>query len=258
MRHWHLIEIEDLPWLPASVRNLLTDFLTFLSTRLHIYRSVRPLLEEVLAKTGTRQVIDLCSGAAGPWLQLLDDGFDVSVILTDKYPNRAAMNLAQQQHPERITIHENPVDARALPGDCKGMFTMFNGFHHFRPAEAKAILQSVSQRRMAICIFEITETSPRILLSVLTVPILMLLVTPWLRPLTWSRLFWTYLIPLAPLCLLWDGLVSMLRIYSQQDLQGLAAATESPDYVWKTGRLTPPFPAIPITYLIGYPQTKMT
>ncbi|MEJ2492319.1 MAG: class I SAM-dependent methyltransferase [Desulfuromonadales bacterium] len=256
MRRWHLIEIEDLPFLPTSVRNLLTDVLAFLSTRLKIYRPVLPLLEDVLVKMGTRRIIDLCSGAAGPWPKLLDDGLDVSVTLTDKYPNRAAMSLAQRQHPERITIREDPVDARALPADCAGVCTMFNGFHHFPPAEAKAILQSLVQRRKAIAVFEITEASPRIFLSVLCVPILMLLITPWLRPLTWERLFWTYLIPLAPLCLLWDGLVSMLRIYSQQDLQQLAAATDSPGYAWKTGRLTPPFPGLPITYLIGYPQAE--
>ena len=257
MPRWHLFEIEDQPWLPSSIRDLLTDFLQFVSIRMALYRPVIPVLEEVLAKIGSRRVVDLCSGAAGPWTQLLDQGLDVSVTLTDRYPNLAAMARARDRYPAQIRVREEPVDARDLPSACDGMCTLFNGFHHFRPAEARSILQSVVNRRMAIGVFEIAEVSPRMLFSVLFgVPAMALLVTPWIRPLTLTRLFWTYLIPAVPVCLLWDGLISTLRTYSRNDLQRLAASTDSSEYIWRTGRLPAPFPGVAVTYLVGYPRLE--
>src|SRR5450759_4223616 len=35
--------------------------------------------------------------------------------------------------------------------------------------------------------------------------------TPWIRPFRWSRLLWTYLIPIIPLVFLFDGVVSCHR-----------------------------------------------
>jgi hypothetical protein len=35
--------------------------------------------------------------------------------------------------------------------------------------------------------------------------------TPWIRPFRWSRLLWTYVVPIIPAVLLFDGIVSCLR-----------------------------------------------
>ena len=41
-----------------------------------------------------------------------------------------------------------------------------------------------------------------------------LLLTPFITPRSWSRVLWTYLIPVVPLATCWDGVVSLLRVYS--------------------------------------------
>ena len=53
-------------------------------------------------------------------------------------------------------------------------------------------------------------------------------VTPLIRPLRWSRLLWTYLIPLVPVITLFEGLVSCLRTYSVQELHDLAGFYKTP------------------------------
>ena len=258
MRHFHLFEIEDQPWLPDEFRNLLTDFLEILSKTLRIYIPVVPLIDNVLKRTHSRRVVDLCSGAAGPWCQLLSNGWNVSVTLTDRFPNHAAFARAKALYSEQLDYCDEPVDARHIPERLDGMRTLFNGFHHFRPADAQAILQGVVNQRMAVGIFEIAERTPRILVSVLFgVPLLALAATPFIRPLSLSRLFWTYVVPLVPLCLVWDGLVSMLRTYSSEDLASMATAVDKDTYQWEVGRLIPPFPGVPVTYLLGYPRDQL-
>lgn len=258
MRRFHLIEIEDQPWLPDAFRNLLTDFLEFLSNTLRIYVPVVPLIDNILRRTRSRRIVDLGSGAAGPWCQLLAEGWDVSVTLTDRFPNRAALVRATANHAGQLDYCAEPVDALHIPERLGGMRTLFNSFHHFRPADAQAILQKVVDQGMAVGIFEIAERTPRTLLSVLFgVPLLALVATPWIKPRSLSRLFWTYGLPLVPLCLVWDGLVSMLRTYSPEDLAGMVTAVDNGTYQWEIGRLVPPFPGVPIIYLLGYPREPL-
>lgn len=258
MRRWHLFEFEDQPWLPDVIRNLQTDFLRQMSTALRLYAPVVPLIDKVLARNSSRRIVDLCSGAAGPWEQLLAGGWEVTVTLTDRYPNRAALARAQARYAPRLTYCPDPVDARQLPAQLDGMRILFNGFHHFRPAEARALLQDAVDHRAAIGIFEIAERTPRTLLAVLFgVPLLVFALTPGIRPLTFSRLFWTYGVPLAPLCIVWDGLVSLLRAYSPAELLAMATATGG-DYHWECARIARPFPAAPITYLLGHPRSPQS
>jgi len=258
MRRFHLFEIEDQPWLPDGFRNLLTDFLEFLSSTLSIYVPVIPLIDNVLRCSHSRRIVDLCSGAAGPWCQLLAEKWHASVTLTDMFPNREAFVRAKARCAGQLDFCSEPVDARHIPERLIGMRTLFNGFHHFRPADAHAILQGVVDQRMAVGIFEIAERTPRIFLSVLFgVPMLALVATPFIRPLSLSRLFWTYVVPLVPLCLVWDGLVSMLRTYSSEELAIMATAVDNDTYQWEVGRLAPPFLGVPITYLLGYPREPL-
>ena len=82
---------------------------------------------------------------------------------------------------------------------------------------------------------------------------MVLLVTPLIRPFRWSRLLWTYLIPLVPMITLFDGLVSCLRTYSVQELHDLTARLGTNDYLWDIGTVKSKTAPIPITYLIGVP-----
>ena len=161
MKRLHLFEFEDQPWLPGALRNLQTDFLRHMSAVLHLYEPVVPLIDKVLEQMSSRRIVDLCSGAAGPWEQLLETEWKVTVTLTDRYPNRAAFARAQAHHAPRLDYWPEPVDARRLPAHLAGMRILFNGFHHFRPVDAQALLQDAVVRQEAIGIFEIAERTPR-------------------------------------------------------------------------------------------------
>ena len=93
-------------------------------------------------------------------------------------------------------------------------------------------------------------------LGVLPMPLRVLVVTLFIRPFRWSRLFWTYVLPVVPIVLWWDSVVSVLRVYSVQELRELTAGLGQ--YQWDIGTLRGrPLP-IPITYLIGVPRANST
>ncbi|KXK44283.1 MAG: hypothetical protein UZ05_CHB002002679 [Chlorobi bacterium OLB5] len=72
-----------------------------------------------------------------------------------------------------------------------------------------------------------------------------------MKPFRLSRLFFTYIIPLIPFATTWDGIVSVLRMYSAVELMKMAKENSSNDYKWKTGILKNKL-GTGITYLTGY------
>ena len=260
MKRLHLIEIEDQNWCPSGVRDAATDYLQFAFAATKPYAAVIPILATALQRTGTRHILDLCSGAGGPWLWLYpvlaEMGVSLSVCLTDKYPNMAAFRRSSRLTNQAISYHPQPVDATRVPSELRGFRTMFTAFHHFRPEQACAVLADAVRQRQGIAVFEATQRRVLVLLLTLFAPLAVLVITPLVRPFRWSRLLWTYVIPLVPMVTLFDGLVSCLRTYSVQELRDLTARLETNDYHWDIGTVKSKMTPIPITYLIGVPNEK--
>jgi hypothetical protein len=256
---WHLFEVEDQSWCPATIRDLATDYLLFIESKFDLHRPIVTLLSQALRTTKAERVIDLCSGGGGPipafQHALAADGLAVEFTLTDRYPNVRAFERIASQSPEKISYVMKAVDARTVPADLTGFRTLFNSFHHFRPADAMAVLADASRQGQPVGIFEIPERSLRTILSVLFLaPFMVVVATPFIRPFRWTRLLWTYLIPIVPLVCWWDGVVSQLRAYTAPELAHLAETVSSDAYSWHAGRI--PISSMPgyWTYLIGYPR----
>jgi hypothetical protein len=126
---------------------------------------------------------------------------------------------------------------------------LFTSFHHFAPAEARAILQNAVDAGESIGIFEIARRAPSTIGLVFAFALLLSLCTPWIRPFRWSRLFWTYLIPIIPFVLLFDGVVSCLRTYRPEELRDLVEKLTTNEYQWEIGEDSTGY--TPVTYLIG-------
>ncbi|HEV3329969.1 MAG TPA: hypothetical protein VG096_03240 [Bryobacteraceae bacterium] len=82
------------------------------------------------------------------------------------------------------------------------------------------------------------------------------MLTPTIRPVSAFQLVSTYLIPILPLLIFWDGLVSHLRTYSAGELIGMTTGIDAPDYRWEAGTI--PVPGIPsgLPWLIGTPEVR--
>jgi hypothetical protein len=151
-----------------------------------------------------------------------------------------------------LSVYPKPVDATAVPSSLAGCRTLFSAFHHFRPERAKAILQSAVDAGEPIAVFEVVERSAPALLGMLFAPIIVPLAVPFLRPFDWRWLVFTYLLPIIPLFVMYDGFVSCLRVYSVKELDGLVASLDAKDYVFETGQVKIDRQPVPVTYLIGH------
>lgn len=77
-------------------------------------------------------------------------------------------------------------------------------------------------------------------------------ITPLVRPLTWQQIVFTYLIPLIPLFVAWDGAVSNARTYGMKDLDDLTKGLDSESYIWEKGLIKGK--GGNKIYLLGYPK----
>jgi hypothetical protein len=262
MKRRQLPELEDQRWFPQMFRNLITDLLQHQLIAWRIYTPAVPLIRKTMNRHDCHHIVDLCSGAGGPLLQLhheLTDGDDVTpaITLTDKFPSIAAFRNARAKSKDGIQYISDSVDATRIPKHLKGLRTLFSSFHHFKPDKAKQILQNAADDRSPIAIFEFTERRLFTILAMpLFAPLSVLLTTPFIRPFSWRRLLWTYIIPVAPLIYAWDSTISHLRTYSPGDLTRLLSEVRCNNYRWEIGRIKQKKRYIQILYLIGHPQSN--
>ncbi len=253
----HLFELLDQQWYPAPLRDHCTNYLATVSQRLGIFDSVAPLLLRGLEAAGTDAVLDLGSGGGGPLPRLRDllrqeHGRDIRVLQSDLFPNAQARQRALAAGAEYL---EQPVDAMHVPPELRGMRTLFSAFHHFRPEAARAVLADAQARGVPIGVFEVVERSPKGILGSLLIPLLVLGFTPLLRPLTLPRLLLTYVVPLLPLAIFWDGLVSALRAHRPEELRHMTQSLTREGYTWEVGVVQKPGKP-PVTYVLGLPASR--
>lgn len=79
-----------------------------------------------------------------------------------------------------------------------------------------------------------------------------LLLTPFIRAFNWKGLPFIYLLPLFPLYVLWDGIASILRMYSKKELESLVGNLENKDnFEWEIAKTKGP---MSVYYLLGIPK----
>ncbi|MBC7894110.1 MAG: class I SAM-dependent methyltransferase [Cytophagaceae bacterium] len=258
MARRHLFEWEDQPWLPVALRDGATDYLRFMIELGDAYGAASPILADAMRRSRATRITDLCSGGGGPWRRLTRglerNGVAGDLVLTDRFPNLRAAAALEPPLRWRVAYHPESVDARAVPAELAGFRTMFSAFHHFAPADARKVLADAVAARIPIGVFEATRSDASAILAILPIPFLVLLTMPFVRPFRWSSIALTYLLPLLPLLVLWDGFVSCLRTYTVAELRALVAEVPGSDgYTWDIGEAKGKGP-LPLTYLVGVPK----
>jgi hypothetical protein len=111
------------------------------------------------------------------------------------------------------------------------------------------------RKRRAIAIFEGVSHRGVGLAAMPFQLVAVLLFTPFVRPFRWSRLLLTYGLPLIPFLLVFDGTMSMLRLYLEDDLRRLlATVADAESFEWDIG-MTPTGPLpFGMLHLVGVPK----
>jgi len=252
MNRINLSEIHEQAWFPAKLRDDVTDTLQFIFNSVRFYRPITSPLGAAIRASGAHRVIDLCSGGGGPWLWLQGEiarekCAGLEITLTDRYPNLAAFRLAQEASGGAIGFCAESIDAQKIPPALSGFRTIFSSVHHFPPDEVVAMLRSAVERGEGIGFFEAAKRRPRTILYACFMPVGALLLVPFMKEFRFARLVWTYLLPVIPFVLLFDGVLSCLRAYTPNELREMASRAAASNYGWEIGE------AGGVTYLLGHP-----
>ncbi len=205
-------------------------------------------------------VVDFCSGAGGPVPSIAHElnsrlaaagSGSVQFLLTDLRPNLASWRHAQEESGGVVGFMEDPVDAtlpllHRLAGFGRGEFgqrkrRLFGlyclAFHHFRDDAAKAVLRRAIETFDGFAIIELQDRrlSSLILMVVnLFFVLISSVVFFWHDPV---HLLLTYVIPVLPAIMLFDGCVSSLRTREftevmalVDDVLGTSTADKEVDY----------------------------
>lgn len=255
----HLFEFEDLSWFPNTIRESMMDCLTFNIKILQIYQPIIPIILEGLQKTNSKQIVDFCSGGGGAMEQISqninrqsDD--KIKIVLTDKFPNINAYQLIAAKSNGEISFLETSIDVANVPSSLTGFRTIFSAFHHFSKPFAKSVIQNAVDAKSGIGIFDGGDKNIFIIIGLIIFhPFIFFFCTPFFRPFRFSRLFFTYLIPIIPICQIWDGFVSITRLYKPDELLKIATEVDNETYCWRAGKMKNKF-GMHVAYLIGYPK----
>jgi hypothetical protein len=186
---------------------------------------------DFLQQAGTDRVLDLCSGAGGATFVFADEMARQNketprFVLTDLFPREQLWRKNAPHSAADIEFCDRPVDATHAPNDLAdgAARTIHNAFHHFQPEQARAILKDAIDNSSGIFI---SEMFPRRIQQLAHIVVTNLWLGPGLPLRTnrsaLERLSVFLLSPLILAGLTWDGFVSTLRVYTEEELRALVA-----------------------------------
>lgn len=217
-----------------------------------------PVILDLLEQTSSDRVVDLASGAGGPWPHLLpalkEAWPSLRVTLTDLSPN--AQLIAQLGSSDDLRYLTESVSADEAPKELGSVRTMFTALHHFDPARVRSILRAAQRDRVGFAAFEASHRSARGLLVTLFIPLLVLALMPLVKPRRAAPLMLTYLPPILPLLIWWDGFASTLRTYTAEELRSMVAEIAEPGYSWRVTEVSVPRAPIPVLCITGIPDNR--
>ena len=156
-------------------------------------------------------------------------------VMTDIAPHVSAWKLAAQKSAHLHYVVE-PVDASNAPPDLldtlslpagRGIFRLFSlAFHHFPDSLARSILANTLETSSGFAILELQERSLSSFLLISLMGPLLFVITPfyfWRDPV---HLVFTYLIPIIPFVVVFDGYISSLRTRTGEEVKKMAESLD--------------------------------
>jgi len=164
------------------------------------------------------------------------------------------MEKVIEQFPDNIQAIDTPLDALSVPDDIPhSARVVISSLHHFSPDQARSILRDSAEKGKPIFIL---EPMIRRLMSVLKLGFFFFL-SIMLNPIFSKhdrllKVMFTYPIPLIPLIGMWDGVISVMRVYSEKELMALTSNIDTA-FRWRYQKIPVAWGGS-ISVFVGLPQ----
>lgn len=177
----------------------------------------------------------------------------VDFVLTDIHPHIPAWQAACAQSPNLHYVSSS-VDAGNAPQNIlelagiptsqaqdKKIFRLFSlAFHHLDDDTAAKVLENTLATSSGFAILELQDRTVESILTILSIGPLMWLGSWYWFWGDWTHLFWTYIIPVLPFVLVFDGLVSSLRTRNEMEIfrlmKGKVEGTDGKGWRFESGK----------------------
>ncbi len=242
MHRRHLFEFNDSPWAPVALRETIVEALSRTLAWGRILQGLVEPFTDFVRRTGVTEVLDIGSGAGGPASILAAELTRAGVrpprfLLTDLQPHPEAWGRVRDAHPGVIDFVPEPVDATRIPPELgRGRArVIINVLHHFPPAPAADIVRGACDGAPGVFIAEGFERSPLRFAPFAAAGLPALYLNPVLSPRhRVQKALLTWLTPAAVLASCWDGLVSTMRVYTEDELRAMVAPLGDA-FTWRYG-----------------------
>ncbi|KAK8861538.1 hypothetical protein IAR55_002360 [Kwoniella newhampshirensis] len=163
--------------------------------------------------------------------------------------------------PESVDARHATASQAIIRGQ-RHLRTFFSTFHQFGEDSARRVMVDAFEGAEGMCIFELQQSDLASLLMVALLGPLSWLLLPFQRP-TWTTLFFTYIVPIIPLLLVLDGILSVYRSRSIPHLLRLVnlaslnfhleggGGKEEFDWKWEYGKKRHTWPFGQMVWVVG-------
>ena len=224
----HAFEFGDQSWMKGAWRAAYLDCLNF---GLRVGGQFRPVHKAYSAwaqRAGAGTVLDLGSGGAAPIETLIlgaraDGNAMPKIVLSDLFPSAAHYEAMKQRlGAEAIDYVSEPVSALKVDRPDLPARSICSTFHHFRPDDARALVEDAIRNGSGLFILEPLQRNLRhFLLVLLSGPFAYMLAPFFARRFSVFSLLFCTLLPIIPLMVMWDGCVSALRMYTPDEIRAM-------------------------------------
>jgi hypothetical protein len=259
MRRIQAFEVNDTAFFPRFLRESIVETLGLGLRWGRIYDAVSPLFASFVERAGVSSVLDIGTGTGEPASILISALARAGLtaprfVLSDLFPNHAALARVAARHPGQIEVVSTPVDATDVPAAVDQPARMvISAFHHFPPELARRLLADSVAKRRPIFILEGFPRQLRRAVSIIPIMAAAVFANPFLTSQDrFLKFLFTFLIPIIPLAGFFDAMVSIMRIHSESELRALVEPLGG--FTWEYHEV-PFFPCGRAVVFLGIPRS---
>lgn len=219
-------EFNDSPKCPNFIRESILEVLGKSIRDAGVYDALAPHFSRFCEDAGACEILEFGAGSGESTAVFLDailadTGKPPHIYISDLYPMVEVMAQTCGRYPNQLTPIKESVDLCNPPTEpLHDMRMVLSAFHHFDNDMARDFLRDSQEKGVAVFIAEPFINSLKAFF-----PLFLYGFTSLVRNGIFSpkkrllKFVFTFLIPLIPMCLLWDGLISMIRMYDEDEFQ---------------------------------------
>ena len=235
-------EFNDWPQCPTFIRESILEVLGKSIRDAGVYDALAPHFIQLYQDADVKNVLEFGAGSGESTAIFMDAVLQAGqapprIYISDLYPMTTVMAQTCDRYPELLHPVKESVDVCHPPETPPhDMRMVLSAFHHFDRATARRFLLDAQQKGLTIFIAEPFTENLQAFLPLFLHGFISLARNGVLSPKSrFLKFVFTFLIPIIPLCLLWDGLISMMRMYTKEDFMDITESfpPTAPAYIWK-------------------------